>query len=220
MITETLTGPKLERRKYEKDHLGHSLNNFWEDIEAVSGDEDTGYPTQKPLKLLNRIIEASSNEGNLILDPFCGCATTLVSAQRLGRKWIGIDVEKKSSELVMERLSEEGRLFDKFINTQDFPVRTDVEHLNIEDKDVKEKLYSDQKGKCNGCIDELDIRHFEIDHIIPREKNGGDYYENLQLLCGNCNRVKGNRPMAYLMWRISERNKLINKKIGFSKRTD
>ncbi len=220
VITETLAGPKLERRKYQKDHPGHSLNNFWEDIEAVGGDEDTGYPTQKPLKLLNRIIEASSEEGDLVLDPFCGCATTLVSAQRLGRKWIGIDVEEKSAELVMERLQEEGKLFDKFIHSNNFPRRTDVEDIDIDDKNIKERLYADQKKKCNGCKDNLDIRHFEIDHIIPRNKNGGDYYENLQLLCANCNRIKGNRPMEYLLMRINERDKLFTKKIGFSKRAD
>ena len=81
--------------------------------------------------MLNRIIEASSNKGDLVLDPFCGCGTSLVSAEKLGRKWIGIDIEKKSLELLMERLSEKGKLFKKFIYTSNFPVRTDIKYKKI-----------------------------------------------------------------------------------------
>ena len=69
--------------------------------------ESTGYPTQKPLKLLERIIQASSNEGDLVLDPFCGCATTCVAAEKLGRNWIGIDVSHKAYELVQKRIKRE-----------------------------------------------------------------------------------------------------------------
>ena len=69
--------------------------------------EKTGYPTQKPLALLERIIKASSNEGDMVLDPFCGCATTCVAAEHLGRKWIGIDISIKAHELVKERLIKE-----------------------------------------------------------------------------------------------------------------
>ncbi|MCY4358623.1 MAG: DNA methyltransferase [Gammaproteobacteria bacterium] len=69
--------------------------------------ERTGYPTQKPLALLDRIIRASSNKGDIVFDPFCGCATTCVAAERLQRHWIGVDVSVKSYELVKERLSQE-----------------------------------------------------------------------------------------------------------------
>ncbi len=69
--------------------------------------ERTGYPTQKPLALLERIIKNSSNEGDMVLDPFCGCATTCIAAEKLGRQWIGIDVSKKAFELVKERLPKE-----------------------------------------------------------------------------------------------------------------
>lgn len=69
--------------------------------------ERTGYPTQKPLALLTRIIKASSNEGNTVLDPFCGCATTCVASEKLNRKWIGIDVSVKAYDLVKERLQKE-----------------------------------------------------------------------------------------------------------------
>ena len=62
------------------------------DIEHVAGEEDTGYPTQKPLALLEHILQASSNVGDMVLDPFCGCATACVAAEQLARKWIGIDI--------------------------------------------------------------------------------------------------------------------------------
>ena len=85
--------------------------DIWDDIDAIGtmgrpNEPRTGYPTQKPLALLERIIKASSNEGDMVLDPFCGSGTTLVAAERLGRQWIGIDVEEKSAELVVDRLSD------------------------------------------------------------------------------------------------------------------
>lgn len=69
--------------------------------------ERTGYPTQKPLGLLKRVIEAGSNEGDVVLDPFCGCATTCIAAEKLDRRWVGIDVSLKAYELVKERLEKE-----------------------------------------------------------------------------------------------------------------
>ena len=71
------------------------------------GVEYVGYPTQKPLALLERIIQASSNEGNIVLDPFCGCATTCVASEKLNRQWIGIDVSHLAFDLVRERLQKE-----------------------------------------------------------------------------------------------------------------
>ncbi len=96
--------------------------------------ERVGYPTQKPLALLERIIKASSNEGDVVLDPFCGCATTCVAAERLSRRWIGIDISVKAYELVQERISnmyeirqgklEEGELSKIYFSTT-APTRTD-----------------------------------------------------------------------------------------------
>ena len=88
--------------------LGKHPDDWWQ-IQPIapSAKERTGYPTQKPLALLERIIKASSDEGDIVLDPFCGFATTCVAAERLGRKWIGIDVSQKAYELVKERLGKE-----------------------------------------------------------------------------------------------------------------
>ncbi len=70
--------------------------------------EKTGYPTQKPLALYERIIRASSNPGDMVLDPFCGCATTPVAAERLGRQWVGMDIWDKAYQMVLDRLESEG----------------------------------------------------------------------------------------------------------------
>ena len=84
--------------------------DVWTDIPALNpmSRERTGYPTQKPLALLRRIIEVSSNPGDLVLDPFCGCGTACVAAQQLDRRWIGIDIEERAAALLEGRLREEG----------------------------------------------------------------------------------------------------------------
>ena len=97
------------KRKVEYSEKGTPINDWWIDINPVinwSG-QNTGYPTQKPIALLERIIKASSNEGDVVLDPFCGCATTCVAAEKINRQWMGIDVSHKAYELVRERLQKE-----------------------------------------------------------------------------------------------------------------
>ena len=197
-------------------NLVHPDNLF--EIPAVfnMSKERTGYRTQKPLALLERIIKASSKAGDVVLDPFCGCATTCVKAQQLGRSWIGIDIEKKAVGLLMERLSDDAGLFKDFIQTALPPTRTDIITVK-RDLPTKEKLYNQQAGKCNGCANEMRLVDFEIDHIIPKSKGGGDYFENYQLLCGNCNKTKGNRPMEYLRTKIKAREAMMKKDIIFGK---
>ena len=93
------------------------MTDVW-DMPALNNQakERTGYPTQKPLALLTRIVRASSREGDLVLDPFCGCATALVAAQRLNRRWIGIDMSPQSAELLTERLSDGAARFTDFVH--------------------------------------------------------------------------------------------------------
>ena len=167
--------------------------------------EKTGYPTQKPLLLLERIIKASSNKGDIVLDPFCGCATTCVAAQRLERGWIGIDIEEQAAPVLVDRLSDNKQVFDPnrdFLHRLDVPQRTDIKVERPDKKGIKEQLYSDQNKICNGCKNEYQIKDLEIDHIVPRSRGGGDFYQNYQLLCGNCNKTKGDRPMEYLRMKI------------------
>jgi DNA modification methylase len=100
--------PRIKR--YLKDMKGAVLQDIWadKDVQPVVSwsDEGLGYPTQKPEALLERIIKASSNEGDLVLDPFCGCGTTVQVAQRLNRRWIGIDITHLAIGLIKQRLSD------------------------------------------------------------------------------------------------------------------
>jgi DNA modification methylase len=95
------------RLKWYADELGGmAMGTVWTDIAplAANADERLGYPTQKPLALLDRIIEASSNENDIVLDAFCGCGTAIVSAQNLKRQWIGIDVSPTACRVMAKRL--------------------------------------------------------------------------------------------------------------------
>jgi len=87
---------------------GHPIGDVWTDIAEINSQakERLGYPTQKPEALLERIIQASSNEGDLVLDPFCGCGTTIAAAQKLNRRWIGIDITYLAISLMKNRLSD------------------------------------------------------------------------------------------------------------------
>ena len=101
----TRTGrPRL--KQYLDEMPGVSIQDIWTDIPPIGAQaaERLGYPTQKPLALLERIVRASSNEGDLVLDPFCGCGTTVCAAQKLGRRWIGIDITHLAVGLMRSRL--------------------------------------------------------------------------------------------------------------------
>jgi site-specific DNA-methyltransferase (adenine-specific) len=97
---------RIALRRFLDEMPGVPLQNLWDDIPPISSQarERLGYPTQKPEALLERIIAASSNEGDVILDPFCGCGTTVAVAQRLKRQWIGIDVTALATTLIEWRL--------------------------------------------------------------------------------------------------------------------
>ena len=202
---------------------GRNPGNIWTDITAAGylKNEWCGYPTQKPLALLYRIIKSSSNPGDVVLDPFCGCATTLVAAETVSekvnghersqhRQWIGIDMSNEAVNLVMKRLRDQSCVRESAIERfSEPPARTDIKD-KIESaeamKEWKEKLFVKQGGKCayvrctsrkrgDGTLRPEDL---SVDHIRPRCQGGPDAKWNLQLLCKDCNSVKGNRGMLYL----------------------
>jgi site-specific DNA-methyltransferase (adenine-specific) len=99
--------PRLDGLKVYLDEMkGKPCGTNWIDISRVgnTSGERLGYPTQKPLALLERILQASSNEGDVVLDPFCGCGTTVHAAQKLNRQWIGIDITHLAISLIQKRL--------------------------------------------------------------------------------------------------------------------
>ena len=133
-------GKTPRQKRYLADSKGRPVGDTWTDIWPVHSQakERTGYPTQKPLKLLERVIKSVSNPGDLVLDPFCGCATACEAAEKLDRQWVGIDLSDLAYDLVEERLTraaEEGGLY-KFVaegakphviyrEEPDFPKRND-----------------------------------------------------------------------------------------------
>jgi site-specific DNA-methyltransferase (adenine-specific) len=105
-IVQTKPGNVPAYKRYLDEMPGVPLQDVWTDIQPIGAQaaERLGYPTQKPLTLLERIIQASSNPGDIVLDPFCGCATSIVAAQKLGRRWIGVDITHLAIALQKYRL--------------------------------------------------------------------------------------------------------------------
>ena len=175
----------------EKWGNGKIPSSVWNEFYSggqISSKERTGYPTQKPLALLERIIKASSNKGDIVLDPFCGCATTCVAAEKCGRQWIGIDVSVKAYELVQTRIKDEvyaegllkgadGNLPDIHFRT-DPPQRTDREQGEVVKKYVyvishplhkgwhKVGIASNLKSRFNSYQTSDPQRQFKLEYSI------------------------------------------------------
>ena len=189
-------------KRYLDEMSGVPLQDLWTDIGPIAPRtrERTGYPTQKPLALVERIIRTSSNEGDVILDSFCGCATACIAAERQQRQWVGIDISPKAADLVKSRMKEELGLFFRGMHRSDIPERTDIGVvLRYNDERNRRFLYGQQVGHCAGCENHFELRNMEVDHIIARSKGGTDHISNLQLLCGACNRTKGTRSQEQLL---------------------
>ena len=214
--------PRLDGLKVYLDELpGKQIPAIWTDIPRIgnTSKERLGYPTQKPLALLERIIKASSKRGDIVLDPFCGCATTCIAAERLQRQWIGIDLSPQAVELVKLRLEREENLTEyegiigHVIHRTDIPTRLVPDEprqihaetlFSVQDRvslalsevelrqyrSYKHTLFGIQEGKCNGCEVLFPFRNMTIDHIIPRSRGGTNDPDNLQLLCGRATRRK------------------------------
>ena len=198
-------------KRYLDEQRGIPIGDTWNDIPIAAGKERTGYPTQKPLALMERIIKASSNPDDVVLDPFCGCATTCVASDRLERRWVGIDISPNAIRQVNDRLRQSmGSLFHSGYVTSrtDIPKRTDIE-VPVPYRKRKHELFGKQEGLCGGCKVMFPFRNFTIDHVVPQSKGGTDHLDNLQLLCGACNSLKGDRPQEYLVARLKETEALV-----------
>jgi DNA modification methylase len=108
-VVQTNPDAVPQEKRYLDEMPGVPLQNIWDDIKPIQphSPERTGYQTQKPLALLERIISASSNPGDLVLDPFCGCGTAVVASEKLGRRWIGIDITFIAVDLMISRLAKD-----------------------------------------------------------------------------------------------------------------
>ena len=208
-----------QQKRYADEGQGVPIQDMVTDIRPIGSHarERTGWRTQKPLALLERIIQSSSNPEDIVLDPFCGCATACIAAEKLGRQWIGIDKAPQAVEVLRGRATKELQIPMPDVESQSWedwtpsaqtspPKRTDLTLMHpANPQSDKELLYHSQNGKCKGCKYDLPIHVLTIDHITPRSRGGMDSVGNLQLLCHTCNAIKGNRSMEYLREELHRR---------------
>ena len=198
--------------------------DVWTDIQALNAmsNERTGYPTQKPIALYERIIKASSNEGDIVLDPFCGCATTPVAAERLKRQWVGMDIWDGALDVVKERMERDTILrsddnnhvtLPKIHYETEPPIRSDENEIaaptlrlriqrpvmpweKITHRGMTNILAVAQGSNggviCAGCGRALEREFMQLDHILPKAEGSANHILNRILLCGPCNRRKRN----------------------------
>lgn len=201
LVFPTKKSGRITRKRYLSEGKGKPVGNIWTDIGMLrpQSAEMLGYPTQKPVALLKRIIDASSNPGDLVFDPFCGCATTLVAADTSERKWAGCDISPRAVEIVKERLG-----WTSGINNPKTDLKRTDQGEIAAPRTHAQYLYGLQGGYCKGCKEHYPPKLMEVDHIEPRSKGGSDHLDNLQLLCSHCNRSKGGRNMSE--WRASQKS--------------
>ena len=219
LIHYPTTGGMPALKRYLAGSRGQAPTDQWTDIRPVSrwSREYTSWRTQKPLALLERVISASSNPGDLVLDPFCGCATACIAAEKLHRQWIGIDIVPQASEVLEARAKRELQIpmngadepawedWTPFI-LREPPKRTDLAlSAPVNPQSDRELLYASQDRRCAGCRYELPLHVLTIDHIHPQSLGGVDTLGNLQLMCHTCNAIKGNRSMEYLREQLHRR---------------
>lgn len=132
-------------KRYLEDMEGLPITNIWYDIPPINSQakEALGYPTQKPEALLERIIKASSNEGDLVADFFCGCGTTIAVAEKLNRRWLGVDISHLAVRLIVKRLSDpyEGEIKQRIINS------IEINGLPKDIASAKELAQTEKKGR-------------------------------------------------------------------------
>lgn len=182
-IVQASPGSVPRYKRYLDEMHGIGLQDLWCDIRNISSRaaEALGYPTQKPIALLERILLASSNEGDVVLDPFCGCGTTITAAQKLNRKWIGIDVTHLAVNLMRSRLidafGDEIRSTFKVVGEP--ATLEDAEHLALVDNEkyqfqfwalglvgARPESSSEKKGADRG----IDGKRFFSDDINGKTK--------------------------------------------------
>ncbi len=226
VLSDAGGGKRVKRCLDDAMSYGVPLDDVWRIDKINNSDkiERVGYPTQKPLALYERIVLASSNKGDVVLDPFAGCATTCVAAERLGREWVGIDIWDNAHQTVVDRLRDEGELFGKVHYATEPPERTDDGETSAPFLRVKQAvrephgprmsraemyniLLSRQGPKCQGCDRKFDDpRYLELDHNTPRADGGINHISNRVLLCGPCNRAKSNVYTLSGLRRLNKKN--------------
>ena len=152
-LVQSRGGVSIDNKKRDLERGAH-MPDWWSDINSLQtwSPERTGYPTQKPVRLLERIIAVSSNRGDTVLDPFCGCGTSMVAAERLGRSWIGIDIEPMALNVLQQRFEAERIDVDFEIDGVPSTKASDIDNwsaMAVSDPDRFERAAISQ---IKGCI--------------------------------------------------------------------
>ena len=192
-IIQTAPGNVPDYKRYLDEQPGRPRDDIWLDV-VTPETSSAEWTTRKPVSLYRRLIECATDLGDMVLDPFAGCATTCVAAEQLQREWIGIDIDPVAERVTLERLQGETRL-----NMTDQPVtvrktirRDDIPR--IADAKLRQVLWARQGRLCaNPYCDSEGLRAVDLalDHRIPRVRGGDDDSLNRIGLCGNCNGRKG-----------------------------
>ena len=230
LLVQATADSPFRYKKYLGAGDGVKVDDCWIDIPQVGGHENTGWQTQKPLSLLERIIKGSSSEGDIVFDPFCGCGTALVAAETLGRRWVGADDDANAVDVIRERLANlTGGVTDapQMQNPVDVlyrpPQRTIVENGKVlqdptgtivarkpsdrmTNREIRARLEEWQTENdglitCPACTERLKPRHFHVDHINPKSLGGRNRIDNRILICGACNLDKSNTNTIAELWK-------------------
>lgn len=195
-VVQTKPGNVPRYKRYLDEQPGRKWDDIWIDDEIVDLEaSELEWKTRKPLALYRRLIECGTDEGDVVLDPFAGCATTCVAAQKLGRQWVGIDIDPVAEEATYIRLREATGLDmteQPVAVRKSPPRRQDVER--VPDDKLRDALWSRQARRCaNPYCDSENLRKvdLQLDHRIPRIRGGDDGVLNRIGLCANCNARKG-----------------------------
>lgn len=220
---------KLGRKLKDKDVLFNFDKEFKIQSDVIyvpkikgNAAEWLGYPTQKPLDLLKKIIQSSSKKNDLVFDPFAGGGTTLVAANELDRRWIGCDIAGASVPILNGRIKQGVRSAQSITIGKGTKkkVSTSVHYpSNLPDRKRKSETVASRKLRnilayeqidkakfeCPGCGESLTLKHFHVDHRIPKSRKGSNSKENRMLLCGPCNLSKGKK--TWEEWKKQQRSK-------------
>lgn len=176
------------RITYLDENPGQKAQSIWTDIHRIwnTSKERTGYPTQKPLALYRRIIEASSNKGDFVLDPFCGCATTPVAAEQLERQWVGMDIWDKAHETVLNRLEEEWIFTPEASEKVMFPHIVHYETEPPERTDESEVAAPSLQLRTKRAPEPWQrLTHRQMRHVLAQAQRSGED----GVICAGCGRV-------------------------------
>lgn len=208
-IVQTKPGTVPLYKRYLDEMKGVPLQDLWDDILPIGAQakERLGYPTQKPLPLLERIISYSSSEGDIVLDPFCGCGTAIVAANKLNRKWIGIDITHLAIAVMKRRLQDHfpGIQFKVVGEPMDFPSAKELAKQDryqfqwwalslIDARPVGEKKKGADKG-IDGFIPFTDNGDSKFKRVIIQVKSGGVGVKDIRELRS----VISNDPIGILL---------------------